>query len=411
MNEPWYESPVCFFCDFWWTLLLALALALAGYFMRGQWLPLVISQAPMPTVAATTIPSSPTATLTPIPPSPTVVPTAAPTASNTPTTRKANPSLALDSSDTPHIAFQDLANNALIYAVLSGADWVSQIVEGSGLIPFLTLDESGMPHIAYTYPEPDVKYAVLSGDAWEITTVDADMVAGPSLVLDSAGIPHLAYCDVRPSPPNAPGQGLKYAYWTGNGWTFEQVDPAHCEFSSLALDDSGTVHIAYYDVVNDTLMYTALIGLGWRSQIVEASGLYPSLATDESGISHIVYTSSESDVKYGALHGNTWTIQTVDSGIIAGASLALDSASNPHLAYCNAHPSDPNMPGESLEYGYWTGNEWMIEQVDVVQCESPSLALDSSDNAHIAYVDTSTNKLKYAEHSSDTTWLIQMIEP
>lgn len=39
MNEEWWESPVCWVCDFWWALLLAAVLLISGYFARSYWLP------------------------------------------------------------------------------------------------------------------------------------------------------------------------------------------------------------------------------------------------------------------------------------------------------------------------------------------------------------------------------------
>lgn len=39
MNEEWWESPVCFFCDHWLPVLLAIVLATAAYFTRSYWLP------------------------------------------------------------------------------------------------------------------------------------------------------------------------------------------------------------------------------------------------------------------------------------------------------------------------------------------------------------------------------------
>jgi hypothetical protein len=39
MHEPWWERPLCFVCDKWWLILIALCLLLGGYFTRDYWLP------------------------------------------------------------------------------------------------------------------------------------------------------------------------------------------------------------------------------------------------------------------------------------------------------------------------------------------------------------------------------------
>ncbi len=39
MNDEWWESPVCWLCDYGWILLLLLILGLAAFFTRRYWLP------------------------------------------------------------------------------------------------------------------------------------------------------------------------------------------------------------------------------------------------------------------------------------------------------------------------------------------------------------------------------------
>jgi hypothetical protein len=41
MQEDWWESPVCWLCDYWWALLAALVLGLTAYITRDLWLPLL----------------------------------------------------------------------------------------------------------------------------------------------------------------------------------------------------------------------------------------------------------------------------------------------------------------------------------------------------------------------------------
>jgi len=41
MHEDWWESSVCWLCDYWWALLIALILGLSAYFTRDLWLPIL----------------------------------------------------------------------------------------------------------------------------------------------------------------------------------------------------------------------------------------------------------------------------------------------------------------------------------------------------------------------------------
>lgn len=54
MEEPWWETPTCWFCDYWWVLLAAVILALAAYFSRDIWLPQP-SPSPTPGVGLTNV--------------------------------------------------------------------------------------------------------------------------------------------------------------------------------------------------------------------------------------------------------------------------------------------------------------------------------------------------------------------
>jgi len=64
MYKKWWDTPVCWLCDYWWALLLALALLLTGWFTRSYWLP-ILGVMPTSTPAPTITPSSATATVTP----------------------------------------------------------------------------------------------------------------------------------------------------------------------------------------------------------------------------------------------------------------------------------------------------------------------------------------------------------
>ncbi len=319
-------------------------------------------------------------------------------------------SLALDRLGKPHIAYSDVTYDSLKYAVLSSTIWVSETVETSALNPFLVLDSSGNPHIAYTHRGPYVNYAVWNGTTWLIETVDSEMVAGPSLALDSSGNPHVAYCDVRPTPPNGPGKGLKYAHRTTSGWVIGSVDTVSCDSPSLALDRLGVPHIAYHNVTLDSLKYAVLNGTSWASETVETSALHPSLALDSSGNPHIAYTRRGPSVKYAVLSGATWLTETVDSAMVAGPSLALDSLGHPHIAYCDVRPTPPAGPGAGLKYAYGTTGEWTIASVDVVNCDSPSLTLDRFNNRYVSYYDATNRDLKYARQIEYRVYLPLAIE-
>ncbi|MEI7987727.1 MAG: hypothetical protein WCI88_01705 [Chloroflexota bacterium] len=67
MREEWWESPTCFFCNYWWIFLCFLILLLTLFFSRGAWLPVILppTPTPVPTLTPTPIPTI-TPTVTPV---------------------------------------------------------------------------------------------------------------------------------------------------------------------------------------------------------------------------------------------------------------------------------------------------------------------------------------------------------
>jgi hypothetical protein len=85
----------------------------------------------------------------------------------------------------------------------------------------------------------------------------------------------------------------------------------------------------------------------------------------------------------------------------------LDSIDYPHISYFDATDS-------RLMYARWTGIEWNITDVDVIDSPSPgfweaSIAIDSNDNPHIGYHDPTKGVLKHAVWN-ESTWTIQIVD-
>jgi hypothetical protein len=110
--------------------------------------------------------------------------------------------LALDSLDTPHIAYHDATLGDLHYARKVGSVWVRQVVDDGAGIPTgydaaIAIGPGRNPRIIYHPPsyDGDVFYATRVAGAWEISTVDTGGSIGrfESIVVDGAGRSHIAY--------------------------------------------------------------------------------------------------------------------------------------------------------------------------------------------------------------------------
>ena len=105
----------------------------------------------------------------------------------------------------------------------------------------------------------------------------------------------------------------------------------------------------------------------------------PSLALDSNNnpcISYYQRATNYGYLKYAQWTGTNWSIQSVELASPM-SSLSLDSKGNPHVSYCTAY-------GIYMRYAIGTGSRWNIQTVGDKSLGSPSIALDSHDNPHIA---------------------------
>lgn len=313
-------------------------------------------------------------------------------------------SLILDSNNNPHLTYWRGYYEAwTYYAFKLNSTWQVDTIGGAGYgRPCITVDSMNSPHISLSKISGIVKgirHAYLNGSVWFIETVDDTTTGMSSIMLDSSDNPHIGYRDGF-------YENLKYAYWDGMEWHIEIVDSNLTEIGSLvslSLDASEYPHISYTEDSEDNLMYAFWNGSVWNIEaITSCNGGYNSLVIDSNNNSHIAYTviysKTDSDLMYAYNDGMSWQIEAVDTLGEVGwcCSIALDSNDYPRISY---RDNDNWM----LKYACWDGSDWQIETVDGFERLGSSLAISSTDAAHIAYC--TSDGVKYA-------WQIEtVIEP
>lgn len=322
-------------------------------------------------------------------------------------------SLALDFNyDLPHISYYDQTNYSLKYASWNPSGWTTETVD-SGFVGthsslafdrYKYADWYSMPCISYTSYSPSlhvvngVKYAYWTGEGWHTEFVETGSNLGEytSLAVDSVGQPHISYYDR--------GNGaLKYATLNRSVWNIQTVDTGDVGlYSSLRLDDNGNPRIAYHDETNGTLKYAAYDGTAWQCTVVDASahvGAHPSLALTTLGDPIISYfDSTNTDLKLALFLEGAWYMGVVDATPITGFgnSLALDPETNfPRIAYASGNPAADT----DLRVAWWDGEAWQFETVDSVGIvgEFPSLVVDpDTGEPMVSYYDRTNGDLKFA---------------
>jgi hypothetical protein len=304
--------------------------------------------------------------------------------------------IALDSTDHPHISYYDVANQDLEYTHWDGTAREVAVVDGAGDVGQygdIALDGAGHPHISY-YDSANsaLRYAHWTGTAWLTETLESGTVQGEDtgIAVDGSGNPHISYVTYDGNT-----YLLRYAHQVGGVWQYETLDsnsePKH---TSLALDTAGHPHISYFDWNTDCVKFLRWNGSLWESgPSVSADEGDTAIAVDGSGGVHIAFFQQGLQYLFWPGSGMP-TVQLIDAEGYDHTSLALDSASQPHITYFdNAF---------DLRYVRWAGGNWENYRVDSPGRvgEYNSLALSSDGTPHISYYDDTNGDLCYATGSA-----------
>jgi VCBS repeat-containing protein len=198
---------------------------------------------------------------------------------------------------------------------------------------------------------------------------------------------------------------------------------------SMAVDDQDTVHLVFRGENGTTLgssrriYYATYNGTFWVFDQVTAysdgtgrnNPDSPSLALGPDGKPHVAYSlhnanTSTSYIQY-AMFGSSWVLTQVWSVTgngqeLMSPSLAVGSDSKPHVAFIHR---DGNY--RELKYAFPAAGPWDVTNVDTnLYLDSPSLALDGTNLANIAYFDWRYEDLRFAVQGSSNSWTLSTID-
>ena len=316
----------------------------------------------------------------------------------------AKPSIAVDASGKPYIAFMSEDMPGFVNtAVLMGDAWeLSTVATGYLYGPLdIALDSDGNQQIVWhNHDNEDGSYAKLENGEWVNTDIPSSGHDGwdINIAVDSSGSPHILSVD----PAQFGSQnGLEYATLDGQIWTVETVGtgPLPYEFgNSIAIDSEDRPHIVWFDDQGQDLKYALREAGGWIISTVDSAGdvgRYPSLTLDENDNPVVSYfeTLSESSgaIKLARWDGSQWNVRRIDQldnvfpgffGARKNNSVVLDADGNPIVAY-----SDESI----VKLASWNGDGWDIQTVTDAGSDplgqQVSMAMDGQGALHLTFAD------------------------
>ncbi len=327
-------------------------------------------------------------------------------------------SIAVDSNGNPDIVYYQTASSAnsspeLKYTYKNSSGWHTDIVDttpaGAGFYVSLALDSSNNPHLVYgevfgADTTDKLKYAYKDSTGWHIAILtENSYISYINLVLYH-DLPRISF--YNDSANNGEGE-LQYIYTDGKTWSIENVTakPSGGRMNSLAIDSSGNPSISYYDIysgpVQGSLRYATRTPEGiWENTIVDGNildlhnvGMWNSIALDSQGNPHISYNANNGGggiLKYASWNGTAWTIETVSDLKSASSKLLLDKANSPIIVY-------QDVTTGNFEYAYKEGSNWIINNIDTIDGVGQwiSSTLSPSGVPYVSYT-TANSRLKYA---------------
>ncbi len=235
------------------------------------------------------------------------------------------------------------------------------------------------------------------------------------------------------------GKNLYYATttWispTWSAWTTEIVDSSADvgRWASIAVDTFNRPHIAYYNMKNGCLKY-AYKNVTWTIQTLDCDNTllpleddFVSPAFDPSGEHYIESTTVTLDETNGfplkqadsASQSDNSPLADPASGSGKYTSIAIDSYGRPHISYTKFYPRSDRIY-HKLKYAYFDGSAWKIWTVfeDKNSLRSlneglfTSLAVDSRDRPHIAFLDDDHDKVRYTFSPRENNWTFSYPTP
>ncbi len=287
-------------------------------------------------------------------------------------------------------------------------------VDAAGVIHVVWYDDTSSPLWGVDEEIMYVKY--VPGVGWSNVTVISDGYGGiywnddrsmtPAIAVSKTGTVHVVWEDDTNSPTWGVDWEIMYVNYTAsNGWSNVTVisdgyggnfwNNGDSNKPTIALEDSGNVHVVWTDGTNSPLwgvdeeiMYVKYVpGTGWSNATVISDGYngiywnndwstYPDIAVDNKGGVHVVWQD--------------------DTGGIWGDDLEIMYAKySPNPGWSNATVISDGYNGT-----YWNDDD----------SSNPSIAVDTTGRLHVVWDDYSAgiwgtdSEIMYASYDSENGW-------
>ncbi len=218
---------------------------------------------------------------------------------------------------------------------------------------------------------------------------------GEEITITGSGFSDLAFSNIT-------DDGINHQ-WADS--TADYTDQAG-EWSSIAVDSNGHVHVVYINGGNYQIRHSVYDGTSWNSATIKSCGhTYcwdVDMVIDDNDVLHAAYTTYNTNYEtlvYLHYDGTSWSDTEVSvSANFGPVGIAVDSNNHPHIS----HAVSGQHCGDGLRLASFTGSTWTYHSVDIGSnrgCDS-DIVIDENDDIYISYQVRDQSKLKVATDKS-----------
>ncbi|MES2702779.1 MAG: Ig-like domain-containing protein [Bacteroidota bacterium] len=307
------------------------------------------------------------------------------------------PSLALDASGRPYVAYSDATLNMGLVKKWNGSTWEAL---GSGNFAYsatkdntLAFDDGGTPYVLYSSAgagATQLHVKKFSGGAW-VNAGDNEPATTstywPVMATGAAGVVYIAYME--------DGGQLTVRNLSGTSWALTgsaKFTPGMAFYPSIAVDNTGTPYVAFDDIDAGGCSVMKYNGSSWvyvgAAGMLGASGITPSIAINSAGEPHVVYSdfSNSGRATVVKFNGASWALvgTAVSTAGTEYVKIAIDEADKVYITYGDGDNSD------KATVKMYNGSSWISLTTPGISAGAGTpfaIAIDAANHPHVVYTD------------------------
>jgi hypothetical protein len=302
--------------------------------------------------------------------------------------------VAIDNAGNTHIVYTDMtdANNTkLMYVTNANGGWQDQLISDHAVSPSLALSKSGKVYVSFFNNSVNqLNYATNANGNWIINNIDSGQFSSvSSIVVGENGTLDIAY-------RGDSSQNLFVAEFVNDSKSINPRDTDHITSTNVTilLDSNNKVFVVY--TTSQGLKLVTNKDGTWINSAIDprvVSGL--SMVIDSTNRIHVsYYIVGTNELVYRYYQDSAWSAKEIvmSNQVVSDSSLVLDSKGNPKIAVSLGSLSDPTLRVLGKVNGVW-----MISDVDTrLIGASLSMAVDKYDRFHVSYYGATSGDLRYA---------------